>query len=458
MEGNVRIRQDNREVAGKGDEKVFEAEQAYYDVRTERMMALKARVYTSTPGLLAPLRTDGDVINQYREIRRLRRQGQARSSASSSGSTDPSRPAAGSPIPGYRFDSQSLEIEDITVPLDRPDHGRQGGQTGERRKDQDKLIQFRAFNNFYYLGPVPVFYPPFTKFDSDFDPLLRNFRFQTGNVFGQAIQFDLSGFRLLNIRKPTYVDNWNIDVDYLSYRGLGVGTELSWFGRDLFGEIIDPYNKKKLGRDVDQQYFGYLDAWGIKDKGRDVLGPGPAIVTNGPPGAGKAGYQRTSVPSFQDYRGRATFRHMQRLLGDDAPDDEDFRFQLEASYISDRNFLEEYYKRLFDTGLDQETLALRHLPEAEPRPHPPGRGQPPELVHRHPVAPEAGIHPARRLGAGRLGERLDAVGRGLRQHAHGERGGQQEHLRVPAARPGLEHQRRRCRRAGPTRRPRSTCR
>ena len=354
MEGNVRIRQDNREVAGKGDEKIFEAEQAYYDLRTERMLALKGRIYTATPGLLAPLRTDGDVISQYREVKGYDRRGKPElgqfirvDKSSSTGSRFP--------IPGYRFDSQSLEIEDITVPLvDQTTGGKAGN--GSTPQTQDKLMQFRAFNNFYYLGPIPVFYSPYTSFDSNFDPVLRNIRFQTGNVFGQTVQLDLSTFRLLNIRKPTYIDNWNLDVDYLSYRGLGVGTELSWFGRDLFGEIADPYNKKKLGRDVDQQYFGYLDAWGLKDQGRDVLGPGPAVITNGPPGAGKAGFQRTSVPAFQDYRGRVTFRQMQKLLGDDAPDDVDLRYQLEASYLSDRNFLEEYYKRLFDTGLDQETL------------------------------------------------------------------------------------------------------
>ena len=27
-----------------------------------------------------------------------------------------------------------------------------------------------------------------------------------------------------------------------------------------------------------------------------------------------------------------------------------------SGYLSDRNFLEQYYKRLFDTGLDQEDL------------------------------------------------------------------------------------------------------
>ena len=54
---------------------------------------------------------------------------------------------------------------------------------------------------------------------------------------------------------------------------------------------------------------------------------------------------------------RVNLRHMQSLLGEDADQDEDFRIQLEAAYLSDRYFLEEYYKRLFDTGLDQETLA-----------------------------------------------------------------------------------------------------
>ncbi len=354
MEGNVRIRQDERQVAGKGDEKVFEAEQAYYDLRTERLLALKARIYTATPGLLAPLRTDGDVISQFREVKGRDRRGKPElgkfirvDRSSSTGSRFP--------IPGYRFESQSLEIEDFTVPLvDQTTGGKTGN--GKSPRNQDKLTQFRAFNNFYYLGRIPVFYMPFTKFDSDFEPTLKNIRFQTGNVFGQTIQFDLSAFRLLGIRKPTYVDNWNLDFDYLSYRGLGLGTELSWLGRDLIGEIRDPYNTKKLDRDVDQQYYGYLDMWGLKDQGRDVLGPGPAIVTNGPPGAGKAGYQRTSVPAFQDFRGRVTFRHMQKLLGEDADDDVDLRYQLEASYLSDRNFLEEYYKRLFDTGLDQETL------------------------------------------------------------------------------------------------------
>src|SRR5205823_166085 len=108
---------------------------------------------------------------------------------------------------------------------------------------------------------------------------------------------------------------------------------------------------------VDQPYFGYFDLWGIKASGRDVLAPGPAVVTDGPPFAGLAKFQRISVPAFQDFRGRLTFRHMQSLLGPDAGDDEDRRLQLEVGYSSDRHFIEEYSKRLFDSGLDQEPLA-----------------------------------------------------------------------------------------------------
>jgi hypothetical protein len=74
------------------------------------------------------------------------------------------------------------------------------------------------------------------------------------------------------------------------------------------------------------------------------------------PKAGKAGYQRTSVPSFQDYRGRLNLRHMQSLLQPGHDPYEDFRFNFEVGYLSDRQFEEQYFKRLFDIGLDHETL------------------------------------------------------------------------------------------------------
>jgi hypothetical protein len=48
---------------------------------------------------------------------------------------------------------------------------------------------------------------------------------------------------------------------------------------------------------------------------------------------------------------------MQRFFPDDEDHDyQDLRLQFEAAYASDRNFIEEYYKNLFDRGMDQETL------------------------------------------------------------------------------------------------------
>ena len=64
------------------------------------------------------------------------------------------------------------------------------------------------------------------------------------------------------------------------------------------------------------------------------------------------------MPPFQEIRGRFNIRHMQRFLPDDDEHQfEDLRLQLEVAYVSDRHFLEEYYKRLNETGMDQETLA-----------------------------------------------------------------------------------------------------
>ena len=73
------------------------------------------------------------------------------------------------------------------------------------------------------------------------------------------------------------------------------------------------------------------------------------------------------------------------------------RLQLEVGYASDRNFIEEYYKRLFDTGMDQETLAYFLWQKDNQYANLWTEGQPSELVYRHPVA-----SPGRLLPAGRF--------------------------------------------------------
>ena len=110
-----------------------------------------------------------------------------------------------------------------------------------------------------------------------------------------------------------------------------------------------------------RDYFGYFDIWGLNDKSVDNLGQGPAVITF-PNHFGKFGPYPTrgNDPvslNTNNWRGRFNFRHMQWLnTQEDNEAYKDFRFNLELGYLTDRNFLEQYYKRLFDTGLDHEDL------------------------------------------------------------------------------------------------------
>ena len=145
-----------------------------------------------------------------------------------------------------------------------------------------------------------------------------------------------------------------------------MATELGWYGQDLINDIADPFHKDKtLKPSPLGAYSGYFDVFGIFDGSRDVLSPGPAVITNGPDNnaAGREGFSRISNPTFQQFRGKLTARHFQSLLPKDAPLDQDFRVSVEVGVLSDRNFLEQYYKRVFDTGLDQENLIYGDLPE-----------------------------------------------------------------------------------------------
>lgn len=341
MEGNIVFRQDERLVQGNGDQRTFRAPRAYYDVKRKRFYGLDAELEQFLPGLIAPFRTKAPEILQFSPLVR-NSQGKLVPGLSETRLERPESTGSRFPVPGYHFNSRTMDLTQIVSTNNGPNP-----RTGE----QSVTTQIDARQNFFYIGPVPVFYWP--RFIADADdptPPLRNFEFLYGNYFGASLLSDFDGFKLFGLKRPQgsrefNVENWNVDIDELTMRGPALGSEFGYFGRALL-----PYSKG--------DYKGYLDLWGIIDNGVDVLGSGPAVITNGPPGAGKAGYQRFQTPPYQQLRGRFNFRHMQAVLDpDSADDDEDFVYQLDASYLSDRHFLEEYYKRLFDIGLDQDNLA-----------------------------------------------------------------------------------------------------
>ena len=361
MEGNVVVRQDERTVAGNGDQRMYQATQAFYDVRMKRLVALDAELDLFVPGLVSPLRVMSPRIQQFSNLvpgprGKLVPAGPTLTRADRTVTTG-SRFAD----PGYRFRSRGVDITETVIDLTDPNSGAlaKPGPDGQRPKDKRTLVEARQ--NVFFIGAVPVFYWPKIVFDPD-DPTppIQNLRYQYGNYFGNQLLTDWNGFKLFGIKKPKpsasfNIDAWNVDIDYLSRRGPAFGSEIGFFGESLIPGYTGPH-------------FGYFDFWGIRDKGFDVLGGGPALVTDSqnpaagiipgaPFGPSRAKYSRSAVPSFTPLRGKLTFREMTSLLTPDAAPDEDFRAQLEFGYLSDRHFLEEYYKRLFDTGLDQETLA-----------------------------------------------------------------------------------------------------
>ena len=174
-------------------------------------------------------------------------------------------------------------------------------------------------NNFLYLGELPVFYWPFLATDLE-EPsfFIVVPAEERQRVFGDA-SADRTGtrYQLFGIRNRPEGTDWDISFDYLSDRGFGHGTTFN-YARDDFLSIPGPAS-------------GLADFWGIQDHGVDNLGRG-----------------RRAVPPEKDYRCRLFWQHRQHLPGD-------LQLSAELGWISDRNFLEQYYEREWDELKDQTT-------------------------------------------------------------------------------------------------------
>lgn len=363
LEGHVVVRRDARKYAGQGDQQIVQASRVYYDFLTDRSVNMDAEIDLFAPGFIVPFKIKADQIDQYRPTIPL--------ADGRFAFGQPEIRAERATMTGSRFPNPSYQIANRSVDVTRTVTGFIDPKTGKEVDDPNDPAgapnlswYFDARQNVFWNGRIPFFYWPRIAGDiEDLQPPLRQISFQTNNYFGQQALLDFNGFRVIGAKRPSWIDLWNIDVDYLSYRTKdfpALGTELGWYGNDLIRDLTDPYHRiRRAPEHFTKDYFGYFDIWGLKDEGTDNLGSGPVVITNGPPGAGSRGYQRSSFPSFQDMRGRFNFRHMQRFIpyNDEDHPFEDFRLQIESSYISDRHFIEQYYKRLFDTGLDLRNLA-----------------------------------------------------------------------------------------------------
>ena len=295
MEGNIVFRQGER---------VIYADRMYYDVPNHVGTVLGADVLSPAPRYEGLVRLHAEILQQT---------GQDRFFAQNAYFT-PSRMGS----PSYRIQSGSMSFEDNQRPVVDPATGQAlaSPETGQPLVEHDRLVT--AQNNLLYVGELPIFYWPMLATDLN-EPTfyLRRIRFKQDKVFGTQILTNWNMYQLLGIHRPPTGTDWDLSLDYLSKRGFGHGMSYLYH-RDQFFDIPGPM-------------AGMADYWGIFDNGFDNLG-----------------INRSHVIPDVDYRYRFLWQHRQQLP-------EGFKLSAEVGKISDRNFLEEFYKREWDELKDQTT-------------------------------------------------------------------------------------------------------
>ena len=303
MEGNIVFRQ--------GDRTVY-ADRMFYDVRRQVGTVLNAELLTPVPQM-------GNY--QYQGLVRLKadvlRQLDASNFVAHNGLVTTSRLEE----PSYHFGSDTITLQDIQQPVIDPFTGAPAidPATGQPIVAHQSMAESQ--NNFLYVGGVPVFYWPTIVTDLQKPTYyVNNLRVRNDSVFGFQTLLELDGFQMFGMDPVPGVE-WDLDLDWLSQRGLGFGTGVE-YGRDSFIGLTGPTT-------------GRADAWFINDNGLDNLGLG----------------RRDIVPE-KKFRGRTFWNHRQKLVGGLL---DGWTTQAEVGWLSDRTFLEEYYEKEWDDNKDQTT-------------------------------------------------------------------------------------------------------
>ncbi len=195
--------------------------------------------------------------------------------------------------------------------------------TGADEKEQqlsDASYDAQIYDFESKLGDLTFFYWPYVRSNLERpDVPLKSVHTSYDSTWGMSVESRWYLSRLLGLREPEGVDS-TLAVDYFGKRGAGAG-----IGIDYSAE----------------KYFGNLKGYVIYDTGEDDLGRTSARKDLEPP---------------RKLRGRIRFQHRHFLP-------HNWQLTLESSYISDRNFLESFYRGEFNVGKEQETIV--HLKRLE---------------------------------------------------------------------------------------------
>jgi hypothetical protein len=302
MEGNIVFRESDR---------VLYAERMYYNVKQHYGIVLNAEVLSPAPGYQGLVRLKANVLQQLDDYHF--RAYNAAVTTSRLG------------VPRYWLQAENVEFEDRQVPLLDPALGQLAvdPETGEAAVDHEYRVRSR--NNFLYVSGVPVLYWPALSTNLKKPTFyVDGLTVRNDGVLGFQVFPDLDMFQLLALRNPPEGVDWTLTPTYFTKRGFGLGTEVKYDRADFLN--------------IPGHVHGHLEAWGLHDEGLDNLGR-----------------DRRAVQPETDWRGRVLWQHRQQLSNG-------FQFIGEVGWISDRNFLEQYYQREWDEHKDQTTgLELKRL-------------------------------------------------------------------------------------------------
>jgi hypothetical protein len=175
----------------------------------------------------------------------------------------------------------------------------------------DSSFNVELKNVRFRYGNVTVLALPTVRADRERPDLpIRSIRAGYDSTYGASLETRWYLNRILGLREPEGTSS-TLSMDYYSKRGPGGGVEVDYEREDYFGSVL-----------------GYA----IDDHGRDRLSR-----------------TRMDIDVPEDLRGRFRLQHRQYLP---------YGWQLtaEASYLSDQNFLEQFYRTEYNVGKEQETL------------------------------------------------------------------------------------------------------
>ncbi|MCI0684152.1 MAG: hypothetical protein L0Y71_18745 [Gemmataceae bacterium] len=313
LTGNVEIRTLSKAKAG-GVTEILRADEVYYDVSRNVAIALRGDLEIRDPKIPNPIHFQAEEFFRLNERLYQTNQMQVFSTIL------PSDPG--------------LKIEVRQATIEERDTARRNIfgltftdlETGEPVRNKEHYLKGRDM--VVRVEGVPVFYFPYLGTTIE-DPLgpLESVNFGANRIFGFHVLTTWDIFDLIGVERPDHL-RWELMIDYLTERGPALGTEFRGSGKSLFG--------------IPARHESRILAWGLYDQGDDILG--------GDRGRNIFIDPTTRVPvTHPEWRGRFLGKwNIQELpLG--------FSVQAQASLISDRNFLEQFYQHEFYNDLNQET-------------------------------------------------------------------------------------------------------